>query len=200
MNPDCQHAPATLRNREPIAEVLRSILPASGLVLEVASGTGEHAIYFAQALPTLDWQPSDPSPEALRSIRAWRATENLRNLAAPLALDVVRHPWPVGKAAAVVCINMLHISPWAATAGLMRGAGDILDDGSPLYIYGPFRRAGRTLEPGNQAFDTQLRRTDPAWGLRDMDEVTAWAAESGLARTAVIDMPANNLSIVFRKG
>ena len=200
MNPDCQHAPATLRNREPIARVLRSVLPDSGLVLEVASGTGEHAVYCARAFPQLSWQPSDASPAALRSISAWLAAEAPANVQAPLELDATRHPWPLARADAVVCINMLHISPWAATIGLLRGAAGILGSGAVLYIYGPFRCSDRPLAPSNQAFDQQLRSRDPAWGLRDLDEVTACAAEHGLARTAVIDMPANNLSLVFRKG
>jgi Protein of unknown function (DUF938) len=199
MDPDRQHAPATLRNREPIATVLRSILPDSGLVLEVASGTGEHAVYFAQLFPGLAWQPSDPSPEALRSIQAWIEAEAVRNVRPPLELDAVRHPWPIEQADAVVCINLLHISPWAATTGLMRGAGSVLDRGAPLYVYGPFRRADRPLEPGNRAFDQQLRERDRVWGLRDLDEVTTCATQHGLTCTEVIEMPANNLSLVFRK-
>ena len=196
---DRQYAPAAARNREPILSVLRSILPNSGLVLEVASGTGEHIVHFARALPMLTWQPSDPSEGARRSIAAWVAAEGLNNLCPPLDLDAVRDRWPVDHAAALVCINMIHISPWVATEGLMAGAGRILDQGAPLYLYGPFRQAARPIEPSNAAFDTDLRHRDPRWGLRDLDEVTACAAMHGLLLDRVVDMPANNLSVVFCK-
>ena len=192
-------APATLRNREPILAVLRKVLPATGLVLEVASGTGEHAVHFARALPALRWQPSDPEPEAIRSIAAWASAECLPNLLAPLALDAASEAWPVETADAVVCINMVHISPWEATRGLMRGAARILPAGAPLYLYGPFRRPGRPLEPSNAAFDRSLRLTDPRWGLRELDAVRESAAANGLAGECVVEMPANNLSVVFRR-
>lgn len=198
-NDERQYAPAASRNREPILSVLRSILPNSGLVLEVASGTGEHIVHFARALPMLTWQPSDPSEGARRSIAAWVAAEGLNNLCPPLDLDAVRDRWPVDHAAALVCINMIHISPWVATEGLMAGAGRILDQGAPLYLYGPFRQAARPIEPSNAAFDTDLRHRDPRWGLRDLDEVTACAAMHGLLLDRVVDMPANNLSVVFCK-
>jgi hypothetical protein len=196
---DRQHAPATLRNREPIAAVLRSHLPPSGLVFEVASGTGEHIVHFAGAFPALTWQPSDCSPAALESIAAWRAAAACANVEAPLALDAASADWPIVRADAVVCINMVHISPWAATVGLLRGAGRVLAAGAPLYLYGPFRRADRPLAPSNAAFDRSLRESDSRWGLRDLAEVCAAAGEHGLACQTVTDMPANNLSVVFRK-
>lgn len=196
--PDLRHsAPAALRNRGPILDVLRDVLPGSGTVLEIASGTGEHIAHFARNLPHLTWQPSDPSPEARQSIAAWSA--DLPNVLAVLDLDAGQPHWPVTQAAAIVCINMLHISPWAATGGLMRGAGAILPRGGLLFLYGPFRRPGRPLEPGNQAFDRELRARDPRWGLRDLDAVTALAAECGLTAAGLIAMPANNLSVLFRR-
>ena len=194
-----QHAPATLRNREPITRVLRSVLPPAGLVLEVASGTGEHIAHFARQFPGLVWQPSDLSPGALRSVAAWSASEPLANVRPPLLLDAADGDWPIDRANAVICINMLHISPWQATMGLMAGAGRILSPGAPLYIYGPFRRSGRTLEPSNAAFDQQLRDNDTAWGLRNLAEVTACAADHGFVPDTIIEMPANNLSLVLRK-
>lgn len=192
-------APATLRNREPILGVLRTVLPACGRVLEVASGTGEHGVHFARHLPDLEWQPSDPSAEARATIGAWAQDAALPNLAAPIALDAADRVWPVDHAAAVVCINMVHISPWAATQGLMRGAGRILPPGGPLYLYGPFRRGDHPLEPGNAAFDADLRDRNPAWGLRELDDVIACAAEHALVFERSVAMPANNLSVVFRK-
>lgn len=192
-------APATQRNREPILDVLRNVLPEHGLVLEVASGTGEHAVHFAQALPSLSWQPSDPDAGALRSIAAWRAVANLPNLLPPLQLDAASDSWPVGKAAALVCINMVHISPWEASKGLMRGARRILPPGGPLYLYGPYRRPGCPLEPSNAAFDADLRRRNPQWGLRSLDAVETCAAAHDLILDRVTEMPANNLSLVFRR-
>ncbi|MCX7864871.1 MAG: class I SAM-dependent methyltransferase, partial [Novosphingobium sp.] len=165
------YRPATQRNRAPILEVLRGVLPASGLVLEVASGSGEHAVYFARHFPALEWQPSDPSPQARRSIAAWIAAEQVANVRAPLDLDVTAQCWPVAGADAIVCINMIHISPWEATAGLMRGAGQLLACGAPLFLYGPFKRGKRPLEPGNVAFDERLRSEDPRWGLRELGDV-----------------------------
>lgn len=192
-------APATLRNRDPILGVLRPLLPETGLVLELASGTGEHAVHFARHLPALRWQPSDPSPDARASITAWAAAERLANLLPPLDLDAASKDWPIARADAVVCINMIHISPWEATEGLMRGAGRVMSPGQPLYLYGPYRRPGRTLEPSNEAFDADLRRRDGRWGLRDLDAVAACAEASGLALERVIEMPANNLSVIFRR-
>lgn len=192
-------APAALRNREPILDILRDILPASGLVLEIASGTGEHGVHNARHLPHLHWQPSDPLPEARQSIAGWAQSEGLPNLLAPLDLDAAQEVWPIDRAAAIVCINMVHISPWEATLGLMRGAGRLLPAGGALYLYGPYRRGARPLEPGNAAFDADLRARDPRWGLREVEDVVACAREQGLAFERAVDMPANNLSLIFRK-
>jgi hypothetical protein len=198
-NDNRRFAPATTRNRDAILEVLRSTLPATGLVLEIASGTGEHVEYFARQLPHLEWQPSDPSLDARRSIAAWTADDALSNVLAPLDIDAAAQFWPIDRADGIVCINMIHISPWAATVGLMRGAGRILPSGAPLYLYGPFRRAGQPLAPSNDAFDRDLRERDARWGLRELGEVVHCAAEDGLQLDKVLAMPANNLSVIFRK-
>jgi len=194
-----QHAPAAARNRDPILAVLREVLPRAGTVLEIASGSGEHILHFAQALPGLTFQPSDPNPEARQSIAAWAAESGLANLRPPLALDAAAPPWPIAAADAVLCINMVHISPWAATEGLMRAAAAILPPGAPLYLYGPYRRAGVPTAPSNEDFDRSLRSRDPAWGLRDLETVAALAAAAGFSGPAVTEMPANNLSVVFRR-
>ena len=194
-----RHAPAAARNRDPILSVLRAVLPSAGLVLEVASGTGEHAAHFARALPGLRWQPSDPEAAARASIAAWREAEGLPNLLAPLALDAAAAPWPLEQADAVLCINMVHISPWTATEGLMAGATRLLPPAGPLVLYGPYRRAGHPIEPSNQAFDEDLRRRDPRWGLRGVEDVRACADASGLDLETITEMPANNLCLVFRK-
>jgi len=196
---DRRCSPSAARNREPILDVLRRALPRSGTVLEIASGTGEHAVHFAAALPDLTWQPTDPDVDSRRSIAAWRAEAKLPNLRPPLPLDVTHADWPVARADAIVCINMIHISPWTATLALMAGAGRLLSAGSPLFLYGPFRRAGVPTAPGNEAFDASLRSRDPAWGLRDLDEVAAVAQASGLLLRDVIPMPANNLSALFER-
>lgn len=194
-----QSAPAAGRNREPIAGVLRDALPERGLVLEVASGTGEHAVHFAREFPNLLWQPSDPEPAALRSIEACRAEAGLFNLLPPVSLDARAAEWPVDRADAIVCINMIHITPWAATAGLMKGAGTLLAAGAPLYLYGPYVRAGVPTAPSNAAFDADLRARNPEWGLRAVEEVAAEAGKHGLTLERVVPMPANNLSVVFRR-
>lgn len=193
-----RRAPATERNRDPIAEVLRQVLPASGTVLEIASGTGEHAAYFAGLFPALRWQPTDPDPEALASIRAWRENAGLANLLEPVRLDASADAWPVGWADAILCVNMVHISPWAATVGLVRGAGRLLAAGAPLILYGPYRRAGVPTTPSNEAFDASLKARDPDWGLRELEAVEAEAAKSGLRLERVFEMPANNVTAVFR--
>jgi SAM-dependent methyltransferase len=192
-------APATARNRDPILEVLGLMLPESGIVLELASGTGEHVVHFARARPGLVWQPSDPSPEARESIAAWVAAEGLPNVLAPLALDAAAADWPLEHIDAAVCINMLHISPWAATEGLMRGVGERLASGGLLYIYGPFRRADASTAPSNEAFDADLKGRDARWGLRRLEDVRAEAEANGLGFEAFVEMPANNLSLIFRK-
>ena len=192
-------APAVARNREAILAVLREVLPQAGLVLEIASGSGEHALHFARALPELTFQPSDPSPEALASIAAWMAEDAAPNLRPPVLIDAAAQAWPVRAADAVLCINMIPIAPWSAAEGLFRNAGALLPAGAPLYLYGPYRRPGRELEPSNAAFDQSLRARDPAWGLRDLGEVAALARMAGFAAPQVVEMPANNLSLIFRK-
>ncbi|WP_395677007.1 DUF938 domain-containing protein [Inquilinus sp.] len=195
-----QQAPAAARNRDPILAVLRGVLPQAGTVLEIASGSGEHIMHFAAAMPGLVFQPSDPNPEARSSIAAWAADSGLANLRPPLALDAAAPPWPVTTVDAILCINMIHISPWAATEGLVRGAAVLLPPGGPLYLYGPYRRAGVATAPSNEAFDRDLRGRNPAWGLRDLEAVAALAAAAGFSGPAVTEMPANNLSVVFRRG
>jgi hypothetical protein len=192
-----RHAPATLRNRDAILAVLREALPPRGLVLEVASGSGEHACHFAAALPGLDVQPSDPDPLALASIDGWAATAGLANLRPALLLDATAAAWPVARAAAVLCCNMIHIAPWAATLGLLRGAAAILPAGAPLLLYGPFKRDGQPTAPSNLAFDAELRAQDSAWGLRNLAAVRAAAAD--FHYPVVVEMPANNLSVIFRR-
>jgi SAM-dependent methyltransferase len=192
-------APAPERNKGPILDVLRRVLPKRGLVLEVASGTGQHAVHFAAALSGLTWQPSDPDPAMQASIAAWTAATPALNVLPPLALDVRSSAWPVARADAVVCINMIHIAPWAAAVHLIQGASRILDPSAPLVLYGPYRREGRHTAPSNEAFDADLRRRNPEWGVRDVESVTAQAAESGFALDEIVEMPANNLTVVFRR-
>lgn len=192
-------APHVARNAGPIADVLREVLPERGLVLEVASGTGEHALHFAREFPKLLWQPSDPEPVALRSIEAWREEAGLFNLLPPVSLDARAAEWPIDAADVVLAINMVHISPWSATAGLMRGAGRLLGPGGLLYLYGPYRQAGVETAPSNEAFDADLKARNPDWGLRELDDVTAEAAGHGFSLERVVAMPANNVSVVFRR-
>ena len=194
-----RHAPATARNRQPILDVLRPRLPAKGLVLEIASGSGEHVVYFAEALPDLVFQPSDPSTEARASIDDWVQTEGLGNVRAALALDATGDVWPVERADAVLCCNMIHIAPWEAAVGLIAGAAGVLADGGTLYLYGPYRRGGRHTAPSNEAFDRDLRQRNPAWGVRDLEAVSALAAAEGFSPPEIIAMPANNLSLVFKR-
>ena len=198
------HAPAVARNRDAILDVLRGELPAAGLVLEIASGSGEHVVHFARALPGLTFQPSDPNPDALDSIAAWAAQSGAGNILPPIRIDAAAKIWPAGLQPeqppdAILCINMIHIAPWAAAQGLVRHAGALLPPGGPLILYGPFRRAGHPLEPSNAAFDASLRERNPAWGLRELDEVAALAAQAGFGDPVVTKMPANNLSVVFRR-
>jgi SAM-dependent methyltransferase len=192
-------APATARNRAPILAVLETILPSSGSVLEVASGSGEHIVHFAAAFPALSWQPSDPDPAARASIAAWAEASGLANIRPPLPLDAAGPRWPIEQADAILAINMIHISPWAATIGLFAQAARLLGPGAPLYLYGPYLRAGHPTAPSNLAFDADLRARDPAWGLRDLDTVSAVAEGAGFTREAIIEMPANNLSLIFRR-
>lgn len=192
-------APATARNREPILAVLRRVLPASGTVLEIASGTGEHAAHFAPHFPALTWQPSDADADNLASIAAWAAASGAANIRPPILLDVTAPDWGVEGVAAILAVNMIHIAPWAAAEALMAGAGRRLPPGAPLYLYGPYKRGGQHTAPSNAAFDADLRRRDPAWGVRDLDDVARLAERSGLDLAEVVAMPANNLSVIFRR-
>lgn len=196
---DKRHAPATLRNRDAIVAVVADWLPATGTVLEVASGSGEHAVHFAAAFPGLDWQPSDPDPAGLTSIAAYRAEVGLANIAPPIALDAAATQWPVDRADAVLCINMVHISPWEATLGLFAGATRLLAPGAPLILYGPYTEPDVLTAESNLAFDTSLRSRNVAWGLRDTDAVKVAAANAGLAFAERRAMPANNLMLLFRR-
>lgn len=195
-----RHAPAALRNREAIAEVLARELPGSGTVLEIAAGSGEHAAFFARRFGALAWLPTDPAADALASIAEYRADYPGTNLSAPMMLDAAApETWPVAEAAAILCINMIHISPWAATQGLFRGAARLLGTGGgPLIVYGPFLEDGVETTASNLAFDESLRARDTRWGLRRAEDLDSLAATHGLARTARHAMPANNLSLVFR--
>jgi len=194
-----RYSPSTLRNRGPIADVLAEHLPTSGRVLEVASGTGEHIVHFAERFPDILFQPSDSDPDARASVSAWIAAAGGRNLRQPLALDVVSGPWPEGPFDAVLAMNMIHISPWNACLGLLAGAAECLDADGFLFLYGPFLRAGVETAFSNQAFDADLRARNPAWGIRDLDEVAEHASEQGLMLAEIVEMPANNLSVIFRR-
>ena len=191
-------APAAERNRGPILDVLKRALPPQGLVLEIGSGTGQHAVYFAKFLPRLIWQPSDADPEYRRSVSAWIRHEGVTNAREPVALEVRQHPWPIATADAIVCINVVHVSPWAATLALLEGARTVLAENGVLFLYGPYRRRGRATAPSNEKFDADLRAHDPQWGLREVEDVAEAAARAGFALREAIEMPANNLSLVFR--
>lgn len=187
------------RNREPILEVLRSILPDRGLVLEIASGTGMHAAWFAPRLPHLEWQPSDADEEALASIEAWRRAEPSENLRPPVRLDVTLDVWPLREADAIFNANMIHISPFRCTLGLLRGAARLLNAGAPLVLYGPYKIGGAHTAPSNERFDASLRERDPSWGVRDLEAVREVAADHGFGFEDLVAMPANNHCVVFRK-
>lgn len=190
-------SPSAQRNRGPILAVLAEWLPESGLVLEVASGSGEHAVHFAQAFPQLEWQPSDPDPGAILSIEAWRTDSGLANLHEPVILDATAETWPVERAEAVLNINMVHISPWEAALGLLDGAARVLAPGGKLILYGPWIVDGLQTAPSNLAFDADLRRRNPAWGLRKVEDFAAEAEERGLLLTDQREMPANNRMLLF---
>jgi len=195
-------APATARNREPIGDVLERVLPASGWVLEIASGTGEHAVAFAQRFPGLTFQPSDADPEALASIAAWRRDAAPPNLREPLRLDVQERPWPLpdrSPPGAVLCVNLIHIAPWSACLALLDGAAASLAHGAPLVLYGPYREGGVHTAPSNAAFDESLRARDPRWGVRDLEAVIEQASRCGLALEEVVAMPANNRCLLLRR-
>lgn len=192
-------APAALRNRDPILAVLRDVLPPAGLLLEIASGSGEHALHWARHLPGWTIQPSDTDAAARASIDAWAAEAPPGRVRPALALDAAAAEWPVDRADAVLCINMIHIAPRAATPGLLRGAAACLAPGAPLILYGPFRRAGQGLEPSNAEFDASLKQRNPEWGLRQLEEVAAEAARAGFGPARSVAMPANNLTVIFRR-
>lgn len=199
LSPGAMVAPAAARNREPILAVLKDVLPARGVVLEIASGSGEHAVHFAQALPEIIWQPSDADAAALASIRAYRDAYGASNLLPPLRIDARDPPWPVDKVDAVVSINMIHIAPWNACEGLFLGASQVLRKGGKLILYGPFNIDGRFTAQSNEAFDASLKARDAAWGIRDLVDVEACAARNGLRLVSTVEMPANNLTVVFAR-
>ncbi len=206
-----QFAPATERNRQPILTVLQKVLPPTGMVLEISSGTGQHAIFFAPRLKPLIWLPSELTPEGRESIQAWRQAEPSENLLEPITLDVMASPWPVEdpdcpalqdqpRIQAIVNINMIHIAPWEACLALMAGAGRILPEEGVLYLYGPYKRNGMHTAPSNEAFDQNLKERNSDWGVRDLEGVIAAAEAKNLWAQQIAEMPANNLSVVFRKG
>ena len=190
-------SPSVERNREPILAALRPLLPAAGLVLEVASGTGEHIAYLAAALPNVQFQPSDADSDARASVDAW--CEGLPNVQPALDLDAARHDWPVERADAVLCVNMIHIAPWEAAQGLLTGAARVLPPGGLLALYGPFLRGGVHTAPSNAAFDADLRARNPAWGVRRLEDVAALAASAGFGPADAVALPANNLLVAFRR-
>jgi Protein of unknown function (DUF938) len=192
-------APAVARNRDAILAILQTLLPPSGTVLEIASGSGEHIVHFAAALPALRWQPSDPDETALASIAAWVAASGVTNVQPPLRLDASSLEWPVEPVAAMLCINMVHISEWAATEGLFRAAATILSADAPLILYGPYREDGVETASSNLAFDQSLRERNPAWGLRNVADLDRLATAWGMARTDRYEMPANNLTLVYQR-
>ncbi|WP_412049374.1 DUF938 domain-containing protein [Hoeflea sp. Naph1] len=192
-------SPSALRNRGPISDLLRHVLPKTGTVLEIASGSGEHVIHFASLFPNLVWQPSDPSPEARVSIQEWVKSKATTNVLPPLDIDASSPTWPIERTDAMIAINMVHISPRSATQGLLAGAGKLLPSGGVLALYGPYRREGQPLVPSNVEFDTSLRARNPAWGIRLLEDVESLAKQSGLALTSVTEMPANNLGVVFTR-
>ncbi len=197
-----QFASAVSRNTGPIIGVLREVLPAAGHALEIAGGTGQHAVAFARAFPGIEWQASDSDAAARASIAAWVSAEGLENIAPPLAIDTTHAGWEAGvtpRPDAILCINMIHIAPWAACEGLLRGAGRLLAPGGVLYLYGPYKRDGRHTAPSNEAFDSYLRARNPEWGVRDLAAVADRAGENELALERTVDMPANNLSVIFRR-
>lgn len=192
-------SPSAARNVQPIADALARVLLSSGFVLEIGSGTGQHALHFAQVMPGLTWQPSEKDPDCLRSIAAWASTQPIQNLQPPIYLDLADPQWTIEAADAVVSINLIHIAPWSATLALMQGAGVTLPSTGVLCLYGPYRVTGKPTAPSNQAFDARLKSENVEWGVRDLDEVSHVAAEAGLERTLVIEMPANNLLVAFLK-
>ena len=197
-----QFSPSAARNSGPIREILERVLPKSGTTLEIGSGTGEHVVCFARALPGLLWHPSDPDPASRASIAAWIAAEGLANVRAPVAIDTRQAIWGVEDDApfgAMISLNMIHIAPWQAAVGLLAGAGRHLRPDGILYLYGPFMRSGAHTSPSNAAFDADLKRRNPSWGVRDIDDLVREAVPHGLELREIVEMPANNLSLVFGK-
>jgi SAM-dependent methyltransferase len=190
-------SPSASRNRDPILQVLRAHLPPSGIVLEIASGTGQHVAHFAAAFPGLQWQPTDPMPEHRASIDAWAV--ELPNVLPALSLDTTAADWPIRRSDTVLCINLIHIAPWAATEGLVAGASRVLAPGGLLALYGPYRRVGVPMEPSNEAFDADLRRRNPAWSLREIEAVVKLATDAGFSSPCIVTMPANNHMLLFRR-
>jgi SAM-dependent methyltransferase len=191
--------PATHRNGEPIFGVLSRVMPREGLVLEIGSGSGQHVVRFAKGLPKLRFQPTDPDPDHVASIDAWRAHEEADNVLPALHLDATKLPWPLERADAIYCANVIHISPWEVALSILEGASRVLPPEGLLFFYGPFMRGGAHTAPSNERFDESLRSRDPRWGVRDLTEVSDAARDVGLHRREVVDMPANNLSVIFRK-
>lgn len=191
--------PAAERNKDPILGVLARVLPSRGLVLEVASGTGQHVMHFAKSLSELTWQPSDPDPELRESIALRIQDERRANVNSPIDLDVTKLPWPLQTADAVVAINMIHVAPWSATPALFAGAKALISPHDVLFLYGPYRRFGRHTSPSNAQFDSDLRAQNSEWGLRDLESVSEVAASSGFALSEIVEMPANNLAVVFKR-
>ena len=194
-----REAPAAARNRQPILDVLQPRLPARGLVLEIASGTGEHVVHYAAARPGLVFQPSDPDAGARASIDDWVRTLGLDNVRPALEIDVTKSTWPVERADAVLCCNMIHIAPWEAAVGLVTGAARLLPSGGPLFLYGPYRRGGRHTSPSNEAFDSDLKRRNSAWGVRNLEDVIELAESRGFSAPEIVEMPAHNLSRLFKR-
>ena len=196
------HWPAPARNKDVILDVLREVLPGAltpgGTILEIGAGSGQHTTHFAPQFPDAVWQATDPDPLHLKSIQAWFTEGGVTNAAKPLYLDTREQPWPVSRADALLCINMIHISPWESCQQLFRGAGEILSGHGILYLYGPFSVGGRHSAPSNAVFSQSLKARDPTWGVRDLDEVTALAEKNGLTLDKTVDMPSNNLSVIYR--
>jgi SAM-dependent methyltransferase len=194
-----RQAPAAARNRQPILDVLQPRLPREGLVLEVASGTGEHIVHYATARPELTFQPSDPDVDARASVDDWVRTLGLANVRPALEIDVTARTWPVERADAVLCCNMIHIAPWEAAVGLVAGAARVLSPGGLFFLYGPYRQGGRHTAPSNEAFDADLKRRNPAWGVRDIEAVIDLTGAQGFSTPEIVEMPANNLSLLFNR-
>ncbi|MDV7339963.1 DUF938 domain-containing protein [Terasakiella sp. A23] len=191
--------PATERNRDVILDVLKDFFPTKGQCLEIASGSGEHVVHFASAFPDVTFHPSDLEKDCLNSITAWTAHQGLTNIQPPQMLDTTQDNWDLPQLDAILCINMVHISPWEATIGLIEKAGTFLKEGGCLYLYGPYRRFGKHTAPSNESFEGWLKSKDERFGVRHMEEVEAEADKNGLKLSQIVDMPANNFSLVFRK-